>query len=199
MTTRKNWIAVLAALAVALVAVAAGCGGDDHGGASSSASGNATDAAFINDMTAHHQGAIDMAHMAQMKAQHPQIRHLADDIVSAQKAEISVMKAMRDDMHAMGGHGDAHMGMSEHAMGMDMDMSALKHAKPFDQAFIDAMIPHHEGAIAMARALLKKGDQPALRKMAKDIIAAQGREIAQMRAWRKAWYGSGGDSMAMGG
>jgi uncharacterized protein (DUF305 family) len=75
-------------------------------------------------------------------------------------------------------------------MGMDMDMTALEDAKPFDKAFIDAMIPHHQGAIAMAEELLKNGEQPALRDMAGSIISAQTKEIAQMRAWRKAWYGS---------
>jgi uncharacterized protein (DUF305 family) len=73
---------------------------------------------------------------------------------------------------------------------MDMDMGALERATPFDKAFIDAMVPHHEGAIAMAKELLKKGEQPALRKMAKDIVDAQSEEIAQMKQWRKAWYGS---------
>jgi uncharacterized protein (DUF305 family) len=73
---------------------------------------------------------------------------------------------------------------------MDMDMTALEDAKPFDKAFIDAMVPHHQGAIAMAKELLKKGEQPALRKMADDVISAQTKEIAQMRQWRKAWYGS---------
>jgi len=79
-----------------------------------------------------------------------------------------------------------------------MDMPMLRRAKPFDRAFIDMMVPHHQGAIAMAKQLLKKGEQPALRKMADDIISAQTDEIAQMRKWRKAWYGSAGsygDSM----
>ena len=75
-------------------------------------------------------------------------------------------------------------------MGMDMDMTALERAKPFDRAFIDAMVPHHQGAITMAKAELAKGSQPALRKMADDIIAAQTKEIAQMKSWRKAWYGT---------
>jgi uncharacterized protein (DUF305 family) len=82
------------------------------------------------------------------------------------------------------------MGMSEAEMGMDMDPAELDDAEPFDRAFIDAMVPHHEGAIAMAKQLLESGDQPALRKMAQDIIDAQTKEIAQMREWRKAWYGS---------
>jgi uncharacterized protein (DUF305 family) len=78
-----------AALAlIAFAALAVGCGSDDETG-TSSASGNATDAAFVTDMTAHHQGAIDMARIAQNRAEHPEIRELADDIVAAQQGEIS--------------------------------------------------------------------------------------------------------------
>lgn len=198
MKTSKTSLALLAALAVlALAAVAAGCGGDDEG--STSPMGNATDAAFINDMTAHHEGAIDMARLAQKRAEHPEIRQLADDIVSAQEGEISVMRTIRADMENMGEHGDGHMGMDDRAMGMDVDMTALEEAEPFDRAFIDAMVPHHQGAIAMANELLEKGEQPALRKMAEDIIDAQTREIAQMREWRKAWYGSATGSPDMDG
>ncbi len=191
----KTWPALLAALAViALTAVAVGCGGDDE---QSSNSGNATDAAFIADMTAHHEGAIDMARVAQKRAEHPEIRRLAGDIVAAQKGEISVMKSIGRDMHGMAEHGDGHMGMSDAEMGMDMDPDELEKAKPFDRAFIDAMVPHHQGAVAMAKQLLMKGEQPALRTMADDIIEAQTKEIEQMREWRKAWYGSA--DMDMGG
>jgi uncharacterized protein (DUF305 family) len=205
MKTKKMWLALLAALAViALAAVALGCGSDDDTGSKSSGPGNETDVAFINDMTTHHQGAIDMAKLARSKAEHAEVQQLADDIVAAQKGEISVMQTIRDDMHDMGEHGDAHMDLDEHAMGMDMDMTALKNAKPFDKAFIDAMVPHHQGAIAMAQELLEKGEQPGLRKMAGDIISAQTKEIAQMRKWREAWYGTASgsgdmDSHDMGG
>ena len=190
----KTWLALLAALAlIALAAVAVGCGAADSATKSSS-SGNATDAAFITDMTAHHQGAIEMAQVAQKRAEHVEIRQLAGNIISAQKGEISVMDTIGRDMHAMGMHEGGHMGMSQSQMGMDMDMPMLRRAKPFDRAFIDMMVPHHQGAIAMAKQLLKKGEQPGLRKMADDIISAQTDEIAQMRRWRKAWYGSAGSS-----
>ena len=131
-----------------------------------------------------------MARIAQKRAEHPEIRQLADDIVAAQEAEISVMKIIRDDMHEMGEHGDGHMGLSEAEMGMDMDPAMLNDAEQFDRAFIDMMVPHHQGAVAMAKRLLKDGEQPALRAMARHIIAAQAKEIAQMREWRKAWYGA---------
>ena len=193
----KLWLARLAALAaIALAAVAAGCGSDDDQ-TSSSAAGNATDAAFIADMSAHHEGAIEMASIAQKRAEHPEVRQLANDIISAQKGELSVMKTIRRDMHGMDEHGSDHMGMTDAEMGMDMDPGTLHNAKPFDRAFIDMMVPHHQGAIAMAKELLKKGEQPALRKIANDVIGSQSKEIARMRGWRKAWYGSAG--MDMGG
>jgi uncharacterized protein (DUF305 family) len=125
----KTWLALLAALAVIAAAiVVVGFGGDDH--ETASASGNSADTAFIADMTAHHQGAIEMARTAQTRGEHPEIRQLAHDIVAAREREISVMKTIRDDMHNMGEHGDGYMGMSDAEMGMDMDPAMLNDAEP---------------------------------------------------------------------
>jgi uncharacterized protein (DUF305 family) len=181
-------LAILSLLA-ALAVVAAGCGDDDD----SPAMGNATDVAFVNDMTRHHEAAIEMAEMAEDRAEHPELRAMARDIVSAQRGEIADMRrmhdAMGDDMeHGMHG-GD--MGMSDHAMGMDMDMDALESARPFDEAFLEAMIDHHRGAITMSRELLEKGESSELRDLGQSIIDAQTREIEQMRAWMEDWYGEG--------
>ena len=69
-------------------------------------------------------------------------------------------------------------------MGMNMDDSMLMTADPFDREFIDMMVPHHQGAIRMARVQLAKGKDPQLRKLATAIIAAQSKEIEQMNSWR---------------
>ncbi len=55
-----------------------------------------------------------------------------------------------------------------------------------DSAFLEMMIPHHQGAIDMAK-FLTGAKHDELKKLGADIIAAQANEIAQMQAWQKAW------------
>ncbi len=63
---------------------------------------------------------------------------------------------------------------------------------PFDRAFIDAMVSHHQSAIEMAREAKAAGlAEPELIQIADDIIASQQSEIDDMLSWRKQWFGSG--------
>jgi uncharacterized protein (DUF305 family) len=60
----------------------------------------------------------------------------------------------------------------------------------FDQAFLEGMIVHHEGAVAMAEMARTNALRPEVKTLAEAIIASQMVEIAQMRAWMGAWYES---------
>jgi uncharacterized protein (DUF305 family) len=85
----------------------------------------------------------------------------------------------------------ASMAMNHGAMppgGMAHNMDLGPADADYDLRFIDAMIPHHEGAVVMAQDLAQKTQRPELQKLAKDIISAQTQEIAQMKQWRQDWY-----------
>lgn len=71
---------------------------------------------------------------------------------------------------------------SNAAMMRGMD---LKPSGDADRDFVAMMLPHHRGAVDMARIELQYGKDPVLRKLAAAIIAAQDSEIAQMQGWQK--------------
>ncbi len=81
------------------------------------------------------------------------------------------------------------MDMSD-PMSMSMaDMGKMLEGKTgdaLDTAFLEGMIPHHQGAIDMAK-YLEKSERPELQQLGQDIIAAQTKEIEQMQNWLKEW------------
>jgi uncharacterized protein (DUF305 family) len=163
----------------------------------------ATDRAFVREMVPHHEMAIEMAEMARRQATHQRIKTLAKSIIEDQNAEIRRLTAIRKRLEVKplpsgSAEHDAMMrdaetlGLSMDEMGMDMDrdMDELDAAKPFDRAFIDMMITHHQGAIRMAPAELAKGRSSQLRAIAGAIVAAQKAEIIELNRWRKVWDGA---------
>ena len=140
------------------------------------------DAQFIDRMIMHHEGAITMANQALTQAERPEVTELATAIISAQETEIGQMNAWRTswypDLAATSG------------MGMEMGMMEVPAgATPFDQRFIEAMIPHHQSAVVMAQDALQNAEHPEIKALATAIIAAQEAEITQMRQWLQEWYG----------
>jgi uncharacterized protein (DUF305 family) len=155
------------------------------------------DLRFIDAMTPHHQGAIEMAQEAKQKSKRSEIQQLADDIIKAQAKEITQMKQWRTAWYPQAsaepvvynsktGHS---MPMSQgqmNSMMMSRDLGVADAA--FDRRFINAMIPHHEGAVKMAQDALTKTKRPEIKQLAQDILRSQEAEIKQMQQWQQAWY-----------
>lgn len=155
-------------------------GGMDHGVIP--AEGQPYDAVFIDSMIVHHEGAILMANQALEQAERREIKELANAILGAQEGEIGQMKEWRASWYP---------DLAE-TSGMAMDMGPMEVPAgdaPFDQRFIEAMILHHEGAIAMAQDALQNAERQEIKDLAQAIISAQEAEITQMRQWLSAWYG----------
>lgn len=166
------------------------CGGHDMAH-STSGKGNAEDSMFVTQMVPHHEGAIEMAKLAETRAQRPEVKQLAATILSSQAAEIARMKEMKKGMGDASHHGDGHSAgaMSDHEMGMDGDMGSLAKSRQFDRDFLEMMIPHHEGAIRMSNRAISGGSDPEVKRLARSIVKSQQAEIDQMKRWLKAWYG----------
>ncbi|MFJ3961085.1 DUF305 domain-containing protein [Streptomyces sp. NPDC090036] len=186
------------AVATAALVLAA-CGSNDspagHGGhayASPSASAsaaqgkhNAADVAFAKGMIPHHRQAVEMADLAPTRADSAEVKQLAEEIKKAQDPEI---KALSGWLASWGEQVPAEGGMdhSMHGAGGGMmtseEMENLKNAsgKAFDTAFMELMIKHHEGAVAMANTEQKDGSYQPAKDMADAIITSQTAEITRM-------------------
>lgn len=180
-------------LLLAAGGIAVGMGHMDHGshgghGGTKAGSGTAVDLAFVQEMLPHHESAVDMARIAKERSDRPEIERLADAIITTQRAEISQLRSIATRLQA-GGVQAGSLGVPHHMMGMDGDVAALETADPFDRAFLDDMVPHHQGAIEMSRVVLDRGSDPEVRALATAISAAQAKEIEQMQGWRTDWYG----------
>ena len=76
---------------------------------------------------------------------------------------------------------------AEHKQSMMMSMSLGKADAGFDVRFLDAMIPHHQGAVTMGQDALLKSKRPQMKKLAQNIIKSQQAEIDLMTQWQKEW------------
>lgn len=153
--------------------------------------GEAYDKAFLANMIAHHQGAVDMAKLAQTNAKHAELKSMADDIVSAQEAEIAEMTKWQSSWGYPSTSAD---NMQDHsAMGMMDEMSGMmtalegKTGDEFDKAFLEQMIMHHQSAIDMAAPADTNASRQEVKTLASEIVAAQTLEIKQMKQWQSDW------------
>ncbi|QTE28114.1 DUF305 domain-containing protein [Pengzhenrongella sicca] len=153
---------------------------------------NAVDVEFTQNMVVHHEGAILMANMASRMASSSQVKALGERISAAQEPEIVTMKswlvewgeqsAAEVDMDGMDMGGMDMGGMDMGGMSQDDAMADLKSVDgtAFDRRFLELMIEHHRGALAMTATELAAGTNPQARALAQVISDAQTVEITEM-------------------
>ena len=78
---------------------------------------------------------------------------------------------------------DSSATMADRAAMMKMHEAMNHYSGDPDRDFVQNMLPHHQGAVDMAKVELQYGKDPALIKMANNIVASQAKEIAMMKDW----------------
>jgi uncharacterized protein (DUF305 family) len=194
----KRAFSLLVVPVAALTLAACGSGDDDHashpmaghsmgghsmgtGSAPATADHNAQDVMFAQMMIPHHQQAIVMARQAATKASSPQVERLARRIEQAQGPEIQKMTGWLTSWGASQPSANGmHMGSG---MMSQQDMKKLGElsGKPFDRAFLQLMIKHHQGAVTMARTEQAQGSSADAKALADSIVTSQSAEITTMR------------------
>lgn len=155
--------------------------------------GDAFDEAYIADMLAHHEGALNMAEQAMAVAAHEEIRTLANNILQTQGSEIMQMRSWQKDwgyevtMSAgHGSHGGGGADMSGDMVEMQNKLQGLR-GEAYDKEFLKQMILHHEQAVEMSQFAATNAKHQEIKDLAADVISAQTTEIEQMKQWQKEW------------
>jgi uncharacterized protein (DUF305 family) len=116
---------------------------------------------------------------------------LAGAIIAGFGATYAVNNNHQGMMNMMGMHSNTNsQGMMDDS---DMSMSDMtsslkgKTGDDFDKAFISGMIAHHQGAIDMANLAKQNAKHDEIKNLADDIVAAQTKEITEMKSWQTQW------------
>ena len=177
----------LAVLGVVLLLAACGSSRQDATGAAGGSDHNAQDVTFAQQMIPHHQQAVAMADLAATRGSSQQVKGLASRIKGAQDPEIVKMQgwlAAWGATSSSGGHDMSGMSSMAGGMGMmsdaDMKMLGGSSGTAFDRQFLTMMTAHHNGAIAMAKTELDKGQYKPAKDLATSIRDGQQREVDEM-------------------
>lgn len=189
----------LAATASVLVLGLAACGDSDDGHAGGSMAGGSSarssasaptdhdqaDVMFSMMMVPHHLQAVEMADLVPSRSTDAEVIALAGRIKAAQQPEVDTMASWLGAWGAepVLGHDDMdHAGTGGMMSADDLRELAALTGPDFDDRWLEMMVEHHEGAVEMAQDVIRSGRHAPTRALAVDIVEAQQREIAQMKA-----------------
>jgi uncharacterized protein (DUF305 family) len=152
------------------------------------------DQRFLDQMIMHHEGAVMSTQMMIAGSERPELRDLAQRIITGQQREIEQMREWRTAWYGSAGAPPTHeammaqMGaggmMNGGSMGQMMGGNA-----DADHMYLQMMIPHHQAAISMAQQALSQSEHPEIKTLAEGIIATQQAEIEEMQGYLAEWYG----------
>ncbi len=192
MTSRKLVGAALAALAS--FAMLAGCASSDKPSnghdmstmnvpAPRQTGHNQADITFAQGMIPHHEQALAMAELVDGRTKNAKVVDLAARVRQAQEPEIRQLNGLLEGWGvAPSGEHSGHGATS--GMMTEDDLAKLGKAKDaaFDRQWLERMVDHHEGALAMAETALRQGSNADVKALAQKVIDGQRAEITEMRA-----------------
>ncbi len=124
---------------------------------------------FIARMIPHHQEAVDTSTIIVAKTENKELKAIAQGIIDTQKKEITELNEWLKSWYPTSALKAEHSAMMR-------DLTKLS-GHELDDAFMEDMIKHHEGAIDMAQEVLEVSQKPEIVQLAKNIIASQTAEI----------------------
>lgn len=168
-------------------AVAATPASDMASSVPASTAAAAYDLQFLDSMSKHHQMAIDMAKAGHDKFMHTELKDMAKKMVEDQERETAQMKEWRGQWYPGTAPAESMQMPGMASMNMDMSHMQMASGKQLDLMFIDMMIPHHQGAIEMARDAMAKAEHQEIKDLAQKMITEQQKEIDQLQQWKSQW------------
>jgi uncharacterized protein (DUF305 family) len=169
---RATRLALLSGV-VAVATAAAGCGGDE-----SPDPPPRLDDAFVARIVPHQHVALALADTAAREARSPAVRRLARSIRAMRRR---TLPAFEDRLARVGEHSrESNLGVSAQQAADEVTPEALSASRPIDVAFVTIMTRHDEGALALVRAELARGQEPAVQASAQRLAAELTRELARL-------------------
>ena len=196
---KNNLTRSIAVIALVLFGSACGSRESEETATTPAAEGTATTAAptqtaapaadydlqFIDTIMQHHEMAVQMGQMAAAEASDAKLKEFGRKVAEDQTKDIERLRSWREQWY---GHAPKAVNTQlagGESLNMKMSHSDSASGHELDMRLIDMMIPHHQGAIAMAQEAVARAQHPELKQLAQKTIDKQQKEVADLEAWKK--------------